>query len=403
MESMTHLYPTLTVLVVLGHSLMFAISALWLALLGASVGYGHSFLLLVSSNRQNSSENRFQSTRFASPAPILLDEYLKEHDVDKELHQVLQSMANACLEISQSLQEYPLHCGITNDGTVNVQGEVQKTMDVLANDIVRRHVAPKVAKWVSEEEAEVQKGTPGKRYQLAVDPLDGSSNVDVSLPTGTIFGITRASDSFLCAGRDSLVAAGYVLYSSCTELVLCLNHQQNSESNSATSRPTTPLPTVGFLASPQTHSFCLCRPHIQCPESGPYYSLNEAREPDWPAGLRRWVHDAKHGLLPSCVGAKLSSRYVCALVADVHRTLLTGGWAGNPRRHLRILYEAAPLALLVHGAGGRASNGCMDLLDVEPTSLHDRTAVFVGSSRLIGELVEDYGDVVQQGTARYEA
>merc|ERR1711879_672102 len=90
--------------------------------------------------------------------------------------------------------------------------------------------------------------------------------------------------------------------------------------------------------------FVLTQPTICCPLHGPYYSLNDAREPDWPPGLKRWVHDAKRGKTPS--GTKFSARYVCALVADVHRTMLRGGWAGNPRPHLRLLYEAAPLAFV---------------------------------------------------------
>ena len=112
----------------------------------------------------------------------------------------------------------------------------------------------------------------------------------------------------------------------------------------------------------------LSRPALACPSRGPYYSLNDAREPDWPEGLRRWVSDAKRGQLPS--GTKFSSRYVCALVADVHRTLLRGGWAGNPRPHLRLLYEAMPLAHIAHACGGRASDGERDILDIEPTGLH---------------------------------
>ena len=127
-----------------------------------------------------------------------------------------------------------------------------------------------------------------------------------------------------------------------------------------------------------------------------YYSLNDAREPDWPEGLRRWVSDAKRGEVPS--GTKFSSRYVCALVADVHRTLIRGGWAGNPRPHLRLLYEAMPLAHIAEACGGKASDGVRDILDIEPTGLHDRLPVFIGSAEDVAELVA-YGDVQQGATA----
>merc|ERR1711924_320669 len=127
------------------------------------------------------------------------------------------------------------------------------------------------------------------------------------------------------------------------------------------------------------------------------------REPDWPKGLQRWVSDAKTGSTPA--GTKFSSRYVCALVADVHRTLLRGGWAGNPRPHLRLLYEAAPLAHIAEACGGKASDGKVDVLDLTPRGLHDRTPLFVGSAEDVDELVA-YGEAhggVQQQSMKYEA
>ncbi len=145
--------------------------------------------------------------------------------------------------------------------------------------------------------------------------------------------------------------------------------------------------------------FILSRYNMQCPTNGPYYSLNDGREPDWPKGLQRWIKDAKRGHTPS--KTVFSSRYICSLCADVHRTLIKGGWAGNPRPHLRLLYEASPLAHVVEACGGKGSNGVQNLLDIEPLGLHDRTCVFIGSLNDILEL-ESYGDV-QQIATKYNA
>jgi len=181
------------------------------------------------------------------------------------------------------------------------------------------------------------------------------------------------------------VAAGYSLYSASTELILAFRSNDGSST------------IIGFALCDGT--FYLSRPHISCPSWGPFYSLNEAREPDWPEGLRQWIQDAKCGRLEHAQNTKYSSRYVCSLCADVHRTLLKGGWAGNPRPHLRLLYEAAPMAFLCEAAGGRGSDGTQDILDIVPRQLHDRICVFLGS-RLDIDRLETYGDV-QQGSKKY--
>mmetsp|Transcript_48961 Transcript_48961/g.158597 ORF Transcript_48961/g.158597 Transcript_48961/m.158597 type:complete len:239 (-) Transcript_48961:429-1145(-) len=209
--------------------------------------------------------------------------------------------------------------------------------------------------------------------------------------------------------RLAASASRYALYTASTELVLSLGSAAHSEGNGVgDGRGETPgggCKALGFTLDPAGRGaagggrFVLTRPSLRCPARGPYYSLNDAREPDWPQGLRRWVHDARRGLTPS--RTKFSSRYVCALVADVHRTLLRGGWAGNPRPHLRLLYEAAPLAHVAEACGGRASDGVRCLLDVVPEGLHDRVPVFLGSAEDVAEL-EAYGDV-QQGPTVYSA
>ena len=318
----------------------------------------------------------------------------------QELKESLLAAADACAMIATELSRLPLtEASIgARAGQTNVQGEEQKGMDVVSNEIFCDRLRPVVAALASEEEEAVVYGS-GRHYEIAFDPLDGSSNLDISVPTGTIFGIAphNAEAPFSTSGRH-LVAAGYTVYSSSTELVISLGDEavgftlDPSLLSSTTSSSTTPFPNAD--------AFLLSRPEIQCPTFGPYYSLNEAREPDWPDGLRRWIHDAKLGQTAS--GAKYSSRYVCSLCADVHRTLLKGGWAGNPRPHLRLLYEAAPLAFVTEAAGGRGSDGVRELLDIVPTGLHDRVCVFLGGKGDVGDLVEGYGNV-QQGAQTYKA
>lgn len=324
---------------------------------------------------------------------MTLSNYLMEEVADENLARVIMAAADASALIADDLK-IPLMDDVdgllAGGGNVNVQGEVQKSMDVRANTIFLQKMKPVVAAMVSEEEEEIIEGDADEsQYVIAFDPLDGSSNLDVVGPTGSIFGIFRIAAGsndirgpFQLPARRSMVAAGYALYSSSTELVLA-----------------GPSGAVVGFALDGGGTFHRTRPAIVCPERGPYYSLNEAREPDWPDGLRRWIDDAKRGRTPA--GVRYSARYVCSLAADFHRTLLKGGWAGNPRPHLRLLYEAAPLAFVAEKAGGTGSDGVDDLLNVVPNGLHDRVCCFLGSKLDVRDLV-GYGDVQQMSKQYYE-
>jgi len=333
----------------------------------------------------------------ARPKLVSLPDFLASLAIDTELIEVLCAVADATREISERLAVLPIVGTADTGGAVNVQGETQAGMDVVSNQIFVSKLASRVAAIASEEETVVIQGTDGRQYEIAFDPLDGSSNLDSGLPTGSIFGIAPyKQDQPFSGGGRSLIAAGYALYSSSTELVVSIG--KKGAAYTATGFTLDPS-LAAKLDAGDGECFILSRPDLACPHRGPYYSLNDAREPDWPAGLRRWVHDAKRGQVPS--GTKFSARYSCALVADVHRALLQGGWAGNPRPHLRLLYEAAPLAHIAEACGGRGSDGVRDLLDIVPTGLHDRVCVFIGSAGDVTEL-EEYGDV-QQAAAKYAA
>jgi len=331
---------------------------------------------------------------------INLKRYLETQDLDSELSEVIECVAKSCSDVSKILSRLSIIETALDETnleekrqTWNIHGENQKPMDVLANKIFIDNLDGSVAAIASEEEDDIiYSSSKIKRYEIAFDPLDGSSNLDVNIPTGSIFGVSLHTPEkpFSSNGR-ALVAAGYILYSSSTEFVLSIGL---SGSQSAAIFALDPLLDKNDFDA--TERFILTRSNLTCPTNGPYYSLNEAREPDWPSGLRRWISDAKRGKTKSKI--IYSSRYVCSLCADVHRTLLKGGWAGNPRPHLRLLYEAAPLAYVAEAFGGKGSDGNMNILDIVPLSYHDRIPVFIGSKGDIEEL-EYYGDVQQNATS----
>lgn len=302
---------------------------------------------------------------------------------DGGLAQVVNALQGSFKEIAGQLAHAPIDGLSGAAGQVNVQGEVQQSMDVIANELVcaALYSCPLVRALVSEEAAEPELLSQGK-YLVAFDPLDGSSNVACSIPTGSIFAIWDIGEHAVSGGAGGVaplllprgsqqVAAGYALFSSACHLVLTLGRG-----------------THGFTLEPGG-DFYLTHPHMRCPPRGPYYSLNEGRSADWPPSLRRYIDNVKND-------RRMSSRYVCSLVADMHRTLLLGGWAGNPRAHLRTLYEAFPMAFLTEQAGGSATDGKGRILDLEPASFHARTPLFAGSCDDIAELLT-YGDVRQTG------
>ncbi|MFT4839821.1 MAG: fructose-1,6-bisphosphatase I [Planctomycetota bacterium] len=261
-------------------------------------------------------------------------------------------------------------------GTNNVQGEEVRELDVISNDMTLQvfENVPMVAAIASEEMEDIHiiPGGESGKYLIAIDPLDGSGNVDVAGQMGTIFGIYKrpdvnkpvTADDFKLSGR-SLLAAGYVLYGPCTMMVYSAGG-----------------PVNGFTLDRTIGTFFLTHPDLKIPEGTGSYSVNEANEPKWDENTRKMVETFR--TQQADVG-KRSGRYAGALVGDFHRTLLKGGiymYPGEvdkPNGKLRLLYENAPLAYLVERAGGAASNGTMPILDVVADGLHQRTPLFIGS------------------------
>lgn len=271
-------------------------------------------------------------------------------------------------------------------GDRNVQGEVVQKLDVLANQALMHCLGSRgnVAVMASEENDDphvVQRDRGHGKYVVIFDPLDGSSNIDVDVSVGTIFSILRCEPDptlsrdpmgdVLQRGRRQL-AAGYVVYGSSTMMVYTTGHG-----------------VYGFTLDPSVGAYVISHERITMPPSGNIYSVNEAYADSFPEPYRRYLAQLRSGK----TGRTYSSRYIGSLVADFHRTLLKGGiflyppTAHYPGGKLRLLYEANPIAFLAEQAGGKATDGKQDMLDVTPTSLHQRTPLIVGSKEEVEMLM----------------
>ncbi|MBT8494879.1 MAG: class 1 fructose-bisphosphatase [Deltaproteobacteria bacterium] len=266
------------------------------------------------------------------------------------------------------------------EGETNTSGDDVAKLDVYAQDVIFRAMdhGGHLCCMASEEEDELIKipeKFPKGKYVLTYDPLDGSSNIDANVSVGTIFSIhSRVTESgdgteedALQTGRE-LVAAGYVVYGSSTMLVY-----------------STGKGVHGFTLDPSVGEFLLSHENIQIPERGKIYSTNEGHSAYWDEPTRKYVDHLK-----SPEAGPYKARYIGSMVADVHRTLLYGGIFMHPRDYrrskvgegkLRLLYEAAPMAFLVEQAGGLATTGDEDILDIVPTELHQRVPVILGSRK----------------------
>jgi fructose-1,6-bisphosphatase I len=296
-----------------------------------------------------------------------------------ELSDLLYDIALAAKVISRQVRSAGLLDILGSAGQRNVQGEDQQKLDLIANEAIKDTVGRggRVAVMASEEDEEPIAAPPGTspgKYVLLYDPLDGSSNIDVNIPIGTIFSIHRRVSppgpgtlaDCLQPGSQQ-VAAGYVLYGSSTVLVYSAGNGVHA-----------------FTLEPGIGEFLLHRSEIKMPPVGKYYSINESYYTRWPATYRRVV-DSFKGI--GGTGHEKNARYIGSLVADFHRNLLTGGiflYPGDskaPAGKLRLLYEASPMAFLAEHAGGAATEGSRRILDIVPTALHQRVPLVIGSRK----------------------
>jgi fructose-1,6-bisphosphatase I len=305
----------------------------------------------------------------------LAAERQRRADSARSLTWIVSAISSAAKSIAAHLRTAGLHGALGAVGTVNVQGERQPALDVIANELLIRELESREGVVVlgSGEVPELMLidclPTPGGRFAVLFDPLDGSSNLDVGGAVGTIFSIYEVApgtETRLQRGRHQ-VAAGYVLYGPSTILVLSLGQGVDL-----------------YLLDPATGNFVCARENVRIPACGQLYSVNEANAAGFAPAYTRFLYD--------CRNAGYASRYAGAMVADVHRVLLEGGvflhppTTKAPRGKLRLMYEANPMAFIVEQAGGRGCAGLEPILEVEPESLHARVPVILGSTTEVEQL-----------------
>ena len=315
----------------------------------------------------------------------------KEHPgATGELTGILNQLAFAAKIVSREVNKAGLVEILGLTGEKNVQGEEVQKLDDFANEVFL-HILGKSGHFcvmATEEDADLIPVPPGYgrgHYSVALDPLDGSSNIDVNVNIGTIFSIHRrvsegddgCGADLMQPGRD-LVAAGYVVYGSSTMLVMSTGNGVH-----------------GFTLDPSVGEFLESHTDIRIPEKGKTYSINEGNYPYWSTGVREYIDHLKQKSPEG--GRPYGARYIGSMVADMHRTLLKGGIfmypadlkdPEKPQGKLRLLYECSPMAYLCEQAGGAASTGRGAVLDVTPVDLHQRVPFFAGSVHDVREVEE---------------
>ena len=312
-----------------------------------------------------------------------------------ELSSLLNSIRLAAKVVNHEVNKAGLVDIIGAVGETNIQGEDQQKLDVYANTkfiqtLTKRNIVCGIA---SEEEDDFitvnsQDENHGNKYVVLIDPLDGSSNIDVNVSVGTIFSIYRritpigtpvTLDDFLQKGSQQ-VAAGYVVYGTSTMLVY-----------------TTGAGVNGFTLNPAIGSFYLSHPDMKFPEDGKIYSVNEGNYIDFPQGIKDYIKycQKEEGDRP------YTSRYIGSLVSDFHRNMIKGGIylypqsSKNPKGKLRLLYECNPMAFLAEQANGKASDGVNRIMDIQPTELHERAPFICGSKNMV-EKAEEFFQKAQE-------
>ena len=319
----------------------------------------------------------------------IVEEERRRPEATGAFSNILYSLTLAAKIISREVNKAGIVDMLGGTGGTNVQGERVQKLDLYAEDVIYRALdhTGVLCCMVSEESEDIipiPDQFPKGDYVLIFDPLDGSSNIDVNVSIGTIFSIhKKVSDGEAGTVQDCLqpgcmqVAAGYVLYGSSTMLVY-----------------TSGQGVHGFTLDPSIGEFLLSHPHLVIPDPpARMYSINEAYYPLWSSGQQKLMQHLKG--LDGDTTASFSSRYIGSLVADFHRTLLKGGifmYPGdskNPHGKLRLLYEAAPMAMVCEQAGGRASDGRTGILSLTPEAIHQRTPLYIGSSEIV-EMAEAF-------------
>jgi fructose-1,6-bisphosphatase I len=320
--------------------------------------------------------------RVVAPSPMheclmtTLSDWLAAQTVDSQLASVVASMAAASTEIAAVLRTAPIAGQTGLAGHTNVQGEAQKELDIVSNDIVLKHLRENsaVSILVSEELDEAVHFENQGRYMVATDPLDGSSNLDVNVTVGTIFSVLEASGGLLQPGSAQL-AAGYAAYGPATSLVLTFGT------------------STAVFTLDASSVWVLTADGVRVPTTSAEYAINTARERGWDAATKGYVAENVAGETGPA-GKRHNMRWVGSMVADIHRILMRGGIFLYPLDsetvakggRLRLLYEANPMALLIEAAGGKSTTGTQRILDVVPDGIHQRVPVILGSAEEVARV-----------------
>ena len=331
-----------------------------------------------------------------------LGEYIIENQKDfqyttGELSRLLSSIKLAAKVVNHEVNKAGLVDILGNAGDTNIQGEDQQKLDIYANEAFMRTLSNReiVCGIASEEEddfviIEGKNRSHDNKYIVLIDPLDGSSNIDVNVSVGTIFSIYRrvtpigtpvTKEDFLQPGSLQ-VAAGYVVYGTSTMLVYTTGHGVN-----------------GFTLNPALGTFYLSHSNMKFPEDGNIYSINEGYYIHFPQGVKDYLKycQEEEGDRP------YSARYIGSLVSDFHRNMIKGGIyiyptsSKAPQGKLRLLYECNPMAFLAEQAGGWASDGYKRILEIKPTELHQRVPIFVGSKNMVADAEKFMAKYPQDG------
>ena len=338
-----------------------------------------------------------EQVKFNTLARHIYEEERNYPEATGELSDLLHDLSLAAKVISLEVNKAGLVDILGFTGDQNVHGEQVKKLDIYANDMMIKAMdhGGHLCVMASEEEEDIIHIPPefyiGK-YVLLFDPLDGSSNIDVNISIGTIFSIYRrispeggpgTMEDCLQRGLNQ-VAAGYIIYGSSTIFVYSVGNGVH-----------------GFTLDPSFGEFILSHPNITTPKKSKIYSINEGNYLYWHPGLKKYIKWLQEE--DKATERPYSSRYIGSMVADIHRNLLYGGIfmypadSRSPNGKLRLMYECNPMAFIVEQAGGRASNGKQRLLEVQPTSLHQRTPIFIGCEEdvlLVEKFMREY-DVIE--------
>ena len=332
--------------------------------------------------------SKFSSTTSMAIRNQTLGEFIIENQNEfkyssGELSRLINSIRLAAKVVNHEVNKAGLVDILGAAGDMNIQGEDQQKLDVFANEafiktLTNREIVCGIASEEEDDFIAIKDGNPNNqhKYVVLIDPLDGSSNIDVNVSVGTIFSIYRrvtpvgtpvTAADFLQAGNKQ-VAAGYIIYGTSTMIVYSTGHGVN-----------------GFTLNPAIGTYYLSHPNMKFPDNGKIYSVNEGNYFQFPQGVKDYIKycQMEEGDRP------YTSRYIGSLVSDFHRNMIKGGiymypsTAKNPDGKLRLLYECNPMAFLAEQAGGKASDGFQRILDIEPTELHQRVPFFCGSTSMV--------------------